>query len=155
MKKIVVWRARRDPKSTKLVFWILESRRRRWIDKNRVLEAPGCAGSSKILSWRAPEGAGSRKIEVWRASGDVGWTKVVVWKLQKALDHQKYCPGGLQKARVEKTSVLEVSRRRWIDKNSVLAAARRLSIWRQVRTTRTATGGGKRPKQLFSKILSN
>ena len=68
------------------------------------------------------------------------------------MDHQKYCPGGLQKARVEKTSVLEVSRRRWIDKNSVLAAAGRLSIWRQVRTARTAAGGGKPPKQLFQRF---
>ena len=94
----------------------------------------------------------SRSPVVWRASGGVGWTKIVFWRLQEALDHQKYCHGGPQKARVEKTSVLEVSRRRWIDKNSVLAAAGRLSIWRQVRTARTAAGGGKPPKQLFQRF---
>ena len=96
---------------------------------------------------------GSRRRHVETNNGLKGfrrrWSRVL--EAPGGVGSSKYCPGGLQKARVEKTSVLEVSRRRWIDKNSVLAAARRLSIWRQVRTRRTATGGGKRPKQLIFK----
>ena len=61
--------------------WALESSRRRWIDKNSVLEASGrcprsleaggfsqfclgAVGSTKKVFWRAPGGAGSTKLVV-------------------------------------------------------------------------------------------
>ena len=43
MKKVVVWRARRDPRSTKLVFW----------------KAQGGVGSTKIMFCGAPGDAGT------------------------------------------------------------------------------------------------
>ena len=55
--------------------------RNRRIDKSSGLEAPGGAGSTKIVVSKLPGAVGSTKIMVWRLPGAVGSRNTVVWRL--------------------------------------------------------------------------